>query len=417
MKLNIAEWLEERFVRPSYSAILLFVLALCFFGAGANTMAGWLYVLSGLTIALLGLQLVRTIIWLKPSLLRLMVHRTMPARVNAGEILTVEIEIENNTSVALNMLQVSDDLPKELGFIVNISIEQTEKKYSRDLPSPPKKSSKKEKYQYLWIIESLEPKEKYHLICSIETTKRGIYHWGIIKLKTGPLLGSFESSPDVRKIPAKAIIYPQILQLSQCPIIDNLGEEQNRQLLSDRYYKAATEGITKTLRSYRYGDPIRLIHWRTSARLGEFKVRELEVITGGEEVIIALDTNFRWQEDSFEKAVIVAASLYSYASRRQLNVKLWLPGQGLLQGNRLVLETLAGVGISEEVLTPNIPETNSVIWLTENPLSLNSLSVGSRWIFFNSSTVRPTYNSQTKGLLVDCAEPLERQLQSPVVKN
>ncbi len=47
-------------------------------------------------------------------------------------------------------------------------------------------------------------------------------------------------------------------------------------------------------------------------------IRELEVLTGGQEVIICLDTLCDWQEDSFERAIIAAASLYFYAYRRTL---------------------------------------------------------------------------------------------------
>jgi uncharacterized protein (DUF58 family) len=57
--------------------------------------------------------------------------------------------------------------------------------------------------------------------------------------------------------------------------------------------KQATEGITRSLRPYRWGDPTRLIHWRTSARYGELRVRELEKVTTDQEVLIGLDTMAR----------------------------------------------------------------------------------------------------------------------------
>ena len=48
------KWLETNWVTPAYGGWLLMVLTICFFGAATNTMAGWLYVLSGVGIALLG---------------------------------------------------------------------------------------------------------------------------------------------------------------------------------------------------------------------------------------------------------------------------------------------------------------------------------------------------------------------------
>ena len=50
---RINEWLETHWVTPAYAGCLLTGIALCFFGAASNTMAGWLYVISGLIFGLL----------------------------------------------------------------------------------------------------------------------------------------------------------------------------------------------------------------------------------------------------------------------------------------------------------------------------------------------------------------------------
>ncbi|MBD1941203.1 DUF58 domain-containing protein, partial [Coleofasciculus sp. FACHB-712] len=52
---RIADWLETRWVTPAYAGWILGIIAVCFFGAATNTMAGWLYVISGLSFALLGI--------------------------------------------------------------------------------------------------------------------------------------------------------------------------------------------------------------------------------------------------------------------------------------------------------------------------------------------------------------------------
>nr|WP_231939937.1 DUF58 domain-containing protein [Dolichospermum compactum] len=57
--------------------------------------------------------------------------------------------------------------------------------------------------------------------------------------------------------------------------------------------------LLRSLRPYRINDPTRLIYWRTSARYGELRVRELEVITGGQEILIAIDSSFQWQQELF----------------------------------------------------------------------------------------------------------------------
>lgn len=48
-------WLETRACAPAYSGWVLAGIAICFFGAAVNTMAGWLYAISGVSFALLAI--------------------------------------------------------------------------------------------------------------------------------------------------------------------------------------------------------------------------------------------------------------------------------------------------------------------------------------------------------------------------
>jgi uncharacterized protein (DUF58 family) len=213
-----------------------------------------------------------------------------------------------------------------------------------------------------------------------------------------------------------AVVYPQVLPLSTCPIIDRIGQEDSPQFYNRSRSQTATEGLTRNLRPYRHGDPTRLIHWRTSARYGELRVRELEVAAGGQEIIIALDSAQAWQPEEFERAVTVAASLYFYASKRLLNVKLWTAGTGLVSGNRVVLETLAAVNAGEDAVEnrPKLP----IIWLTQNSATLSTLSLGSRWVLWplaNAETgEKMLVKHELPGLEIRSGRPLELQLQAPL---
>jgi len=53
--MRIADWLENRWVVPAYSGWVLIGISLCFLAAAINTTVGWLYVLSGLSLALLAI--------------------------------------------------------------------------------------------------------------------------------------------------------------------------------------------------------------------------------------------------------------------------------------------------------------------------------------------------------------------------
>lgn len=377
---KIADWLETRWVTPAYAGCLLLALAIFFFGAATNTMSGWLYVISGVSMALLSIAAILPV----RSLRSLQLQRRSIQPISAGDDLKIEIEIANSTAQPKTLLQLQDILPWVLGEPVRTAIEE------------------------------IPPNQIYRWVYYQPTERRGVYHWHEVQMRTGTPLGLFWCRRS-RQVPATAIVYPKVLPLSTCPLIDRIGEQESSQLESDRVFQMATQGITRNLRPYRYGDPIRLVHWRSSARYGELRVRELEMSTGGQEVAIALDSGSQWNFDDFEQAVIAAASLYFYASRNQMNVRLWTAATGLVHGNRRVLETLAATNSQEETKQqlPTIP----LMWLTQKPESINNLPPGSRWLFWpnlegkQSST---TVNRNFPGIEIQPERSLQLQLQSPI---
>ncbi|TAG94823.1 MAG: DUF58 domain-containing protein [Oscillatoriales cyanobacterium] len=382
---QIADWLETRAVTPAYAGGLLIGLTVFFFGAATNTMSGWLYALSGGSLALLGIAAFLS----TRSLHSLQVRRCAIEPVSVGDQITIELEIENRSQEPKTLLQVVDILPFVLGK------------------------------QVVRAIEVIAAHSIYTDTYYLEVQRRGVYRWQEVYLRTAAPLGLFwcrRSHP----VKAVAVVYPQVLPLSTCPLIDRIGQEDSPQLYDRSRSQNATEGLTRNLRPYRHGDPTRLIHWRTSARYGELRVRELEVAAGGQEIIIALDSGATWEPKEFERAVTVAASLYFYASKRLLNVKLWTAGTGIVSGNRVVLETLAAVNAGEDVVErlPKLP----IIWLTQHDIkesaNLNALTQGSRWVLWPRTTAEIGEKMLVKndflGLEIRSDRPLELQLQSPL---
>jgi uncharacterized protein (DUF58 family) len=379
-------WLQTRACAPAYSGWLLGGIAICFFGAGVNTMAGWLYAISGISFALLAIAAI-----LPPrSLVGLTVKRRPIQPVSAGDELAVEIEIHNQTQQPVNLLQVEDILPFVLG-------------------KPVKKA-----------IETILPKDHFRWVYYQPTQRRGVYRWQTVELVSGAPLGLFWCRRQ-RESAATAIVYPSVIPMTYCPLVDEMGQEESHTShLRGRPQQTETTGLVRSLRPYRLGDPIRLVHWRTSARYGELRVRELEIVTSGQEIIIALDSAAKWETENFEQAVIAAASLYFYAQRQNMQVQLWTAFTGLVKGDasgkpsgqRIVQEALAATTIQEDANTP-APEY-PLIWLTENPLSLSSLPSGSRWVLWDStsSPAEPVVvNRDYPGITVQSEQPLQTQLQ------
>ncbi|NET57257.1 MAG: DUF58 domain-containing protein [Symploca sp. SIO2E6] len=380
-------WLETHWVTPAYGGWLLIIFGTCFFGAATNTMAGWLYVISGIIAALLGLAAILPM----RSLRNLSVSRKVIAPVTVGDLLTIELAIANPTSQPKTLLQVWDVLPSELG---------------KPVTTP---------------VEAIVPQGVHHWIYFQPTNKRGIYYWQEVQLRTATPLGLFWCCRS-REARAKALVYPTVLPLTNCPLVDQIGTEDSVELQSHHRSHSAMENLTRSLRPYRLGDPTRLIHWRTSARYGELQVRELETFTGSQEVFICLDSSSSWQVDNFEAAVIAAASMYFYALNRQLNVKLWTAKTGLLSGNQAVLEALAGTHAGEDAKVAQPPYL-PLIWLTQNRVSLDSLPPGSRWLLWISTlteneAAQPVMSSHPgTGFVVDTAQSLHQQLQLRVGEN
>ena len=402
---------------PAYGGWLLGSLAIFFFLAAANTLAGWLYVMSGVSLSLLVVAAVLP----ARSLLGIAISRQTIYPVSAGDSLTIALAIANRTGQPKSLLQVQDLVPQGLGRPV-----QT-------------------------VVEDIPAHGVYDWTYSQPTRQRGIYRWQTVYLRTAAPLGLFWCRRS-RQVSAKAIVYPSVLSLTRCPLIDQTGQELTSRLQShSSRSQMATEGSTRSLRPYRWGDPTRLVHWRTSARYGELRVRELEILTGGQGIVIGLDSAFSWQQaspesnsrfsgaaeafsDDFEQAVIAAASLYFYARHNHLNVQLWTAGTGLLQGDQTVLEALAQVNFDEmpQHQLPQLP----LVWLTQNLSSLSSLPPRSRWVLWashsrgqraaadnqpeqgdrlNRKSEKPAslINRTFSGLTIQPDQPLQTQLQSP----
>ena len=376
---SITTWLEKHAVAPAYSGWVLAGITICFFGAAVNTMAGWLYVISGVSSALLILSAI-----LPPrSLIGLTVKRLPISAISAGDELKVEMEIHNEGKQSVNLVKIADILP----FVLGEPVQQA--------------------------IETIAPQSSHRWSYYYPTQRRGLYRWNTLELASAAPLGLFWCRRQ-RQQQTSAMVYPQVLKLSHCPLVDEMGREDSlRGDPSGTPIHTATEGLTRSLRPYRMGAPLRLIHWRTSARYAELRVRELEIVTSGQEIMIALDCSSNWSEENFEQAVIASASLYFYAQRQQMQAQLWTASTGLIKGERQVLETLAKINISEDNNNPP-PTSYPVIWLTKNPITLSSLPSGSRWVLWQdspSSEAKILLKQDMPGIVITKERSLQAELQ------
>ncbi len=224
---RILQWLEWRLATPEFIGGIYTFFTLFFFMAATNTLAGWLYVISGVSSALLIVGAVMP----KRLLAEIVVVRLPIDPVSVSDDLWVDLIIQNRGRTEKRLLEVRDILPNNLSLIVQQEV----------------------------VVEVIAPLQEYRWRYEAKTTKRGVFLFRSTEIATSSPLGLFRSRracPSVQK----AIVYPNVIPLERCPLVDQLGNDTSPRQYSDEHnYTNATEGLTKTLRPYRWGDPTRLI--------------------------------------------------------------------------------------------------------------------------------------------------------------
>ncbi len=372
-------WLEQHWAIPTYGGWVILGLTASFWLAAANTLAGWLYVLSGTCLALLLLAA-----WLPMRLLRgISVTRASLYPVSVGETLSLSVTLERRTPKGPLVLQCQDQLPASFETVPWKTLE--------------------------WPVQ-----EQYRWTYGVIPRQRGYYQWRHLTLRTGAPFGLFSCQRE-RLSPASVLVYPEVIALNQCPILDEFSADQGRLPEQQHARQLGQDGTTRSLRPYRHGDARRLIHWRSSAKFNELRTRELEAIAGDSPVIIALNSSDRWSPKAFESAIIAAASLFHYAQQQRIPVQLWTAGSGIQQQDIAVLETLALLTFNEA--EQYNPPVTPVLWLTESPHSISSLPDGSRTILWHTDQDVASHSRHQVALVINSHQDLEAQLQQGTTKH
>jgi uncharacterized protein (DUF58 family) len=356
---------ETQLPKPTFATMVLMGLTLFFFAAATNTLSGWLYVISGLSLGLMSLAAVLPG-W---ELRNIQAQREAALPISVGEDLHLAVTLQ--TSSKRQLIEVIDALPK---FLVDAH------------PSS--------------VLEELAG--TYRWSYTVTPKRRGLYRWQQVVLRTAAPMGLFWRKK-ILMVPAEVTVYPRVLALRQCPLLDSIGNEGQALEIGRVWQDNTHEGLTKSARPYRWGDPMKNVHWRTSARLGSLYTRELEQSEGKESIVLVLDNRpEHWEAERFEQAVEAAAALFCYGQRRGMDIAVSTGGEILLQQEQAVLQALAEVTL----MPGNIPdfaklaEGATVLWLTANPRNPQA-----------SSATALNFSVQETGIWINPTQPLDVQLE------
>lgn len=160
--------------------------------------------------------------------------------------------------------------------------------------------------------------------------RRGRYQLGPWSLTTGDPFGLFETTLVFKTVKEIVIFPPSDANINLDPQAGKLQGAVN----ASRRSLQLTEAVS-TLREYAPGDPLKWIHWPTTAHKGSLMVRQFErnirsdiwiVVDGNQEVQLG-----EGNESTEEVAVLLAAALVEKLSRHHRQVGLMTFGESIAQ--------------------------------------------------------------------------------------
>ncbi|WP_316740402.1 DUF58 domain-containing protein [Streptomyces sp. MK7] len=230
-------------------------------------------------------------------------RRLSPARVPAGGEARVHLRMDNVSRLPTGLLMLQDRVPYVLG------------------PRP------------RFVLDRVEPGGRREVSYRVRSDLRGRYPLGPLQLRLSDPFGMCELTRSFSTFDNLTVI-PRVEAL---PPVRLSGEAKGYG--DGRQRSLALAGEDDVIpRGYRYGDDLRRVHWRSTARYGELMVRREEQPQRARCTVL-LDTRaiaFRGAgpDSAFEWAVSGAASVLVHMLERGFSVRLLtdsgssVPGEG-----------------------------------------------------------------------------------------
>jgi uncharacterized protein (DUF58 family) len=201
-----------------------------------------------------------------------------PLRVANGERSAVELELVNHGRLETGVLLVSERVPYQLGL------------------------------QPRFVVAGIPGGATERLSYTLTGTARGRYPVGPLMLRLADPFGLAQVTSEVAGV-AELIVHPKVEPLSPPPFGGDLAAAP----VARRMRLDASGDEFYTTRTYRDGDDLRKVHWRSSAKRGELMIRQDESPRHARAVIAAdLRRGVHMGDEelgSFERSVEAAASI------------------------------------------------------------------------------------------------------------
>ena len=260
-----------------------------------------------------------TRLWSKYSLERLTYSRHLSStKAFWGDTVTLDITVANEKMLPLPWVHVEEELPVELTPLAGV------------VDAAPKagRNSLNTTFSLGWYHRRTR---RYPMQC----LTRGVFYFGPTLVQSGDLFGFFRNQT-MEGTTDRLVVYPPLVPLEQLgiPSRDPFGDlPVRRHLFEDPVRVAST-------RDYTPGDPVRRIHWKSSARAARLQTRTFERTTSID-MVLFLDTrtmqiaHLGRVQQLLELGVITAASIAHHASSNGYRVGL-MANEPMYNDDRLI---------------------------------------------------------------------------------
>lgn len=257
---------------PTRRAFVIAGIGVLLILAGATAQAGWLFVLAAGVLGLVAGSFV-----VRHRLRSVRVERSVPLRSRVGDIIRVGLTVTNPSGKGVPLFAMKDSYPAFPETHVG--------------------------------VDRLAPNEVTEVEILTTGTRRGVFAGGEVHLTSAAPFGLSRSRQRL-SVPSETVVVPRWVDLVSFPLIEaSTGSD----LMHERLRAGAGEDFLG-VREFRPGDPLRAVHWRSSARAGTLVVREFEQEVSSRAALVLVGTNHgEGPGSSFEMLVSAAASIGIYA--------------------------------------------------------------------------------------------------------
>jgi uncharacterized protein (DUF58 family) len=223
-----------------------------------------------------------------------------------GEEIVYEIEVTNRKPLPLPWLHIEDELPNNVTLLRGRAIATAEDRV---------------------ILNNIFPINWYHRVrrrFPIRCPQRGCFIFGPTRIRSGDLFGFFQREKCIQELDY-LLVYPRLVPL------DRLGIP-SKQLFGDirmRRHLFQDPVLTAGVRDYHFGDSLKRIHWKSTARLGKLQTKVYEPTTT---IDLSIFLDVRTLEAPYwgsvfqlqELGIIAAASISQHALKEGYRVGLYV---------------------------------------------------------------------------------------------